>query len=140
MKLLTPLFALLICITNCKKMTDSIDITKSDWTLDCIEVGRDKQKVRCKDCKNDLAYILTFENDTLFRMNTSVNHARGRYTIPESGILDVSGYGEISEACCTNALDDLILEKMNTVSSYVAYNNKIVLHGDNCEMTFLKRE
>jgi hypothetical protein len=141
MKFLTSLLILFVLMsgTSCRKITDSIDITQSDWTLDCIAVGRDKKKVRCKDCKRSLAYILRFDDEEMFHLDTSVNSAMGHYSLPENGTFIITSYGEITAVGGGNEMDQLILEKMKTVTSYDAYSNKIVLHGDDCELTFLKR-
>lgn len=141
MKFFTSLLILFVLMssTSCRKITDSIDITQSDWTLDCIAVGKDKQKVRCKDCKSSQAYILRFHDEEMFHLDTSVNAAMGHYSLPENRTFTITSYGEMTYVCCATDMDQLILEKMKTVTSYDAYKNKIILHGDDCELTFLKR-
>ncbi len=133
------LFSIVI-FTACKKeLTDSMDITQSEWTMDCIVFGKHKTKVKCKDCHNSHAYILKFENDTLFRLNTSVNFALGIYDIESPGDFKVSYYGEVTEVGGGNDMDKKILENLPSAKSYSVYKNSLIIQTDNCEMTFRKR-
>lgn len=128
-----------VFFSGCKKeLTDSMDITQSEWTMDCIAFGKDKTKVKCKDCKSDNAYILKFENDTMFRLNTSVNGALGRYEIESPGDFRVTHYGEATSVGGGNDMDEKILKNLPLAKSYSVYKNSLVIKTDNCEMTFNK--
>jgi hypothetical protein len=130
-----------ILSNGCKKedITDTIDITQFSWKLKKISVDGNKIKVKEDDYFNNEAYILVFENDSIFRLNSSVNLAKGSYQITTKGYINVLNYQEITKVGGQNEIDDKLLQVTSKITSYKVLENILLLKGDNCEIE-LKKE
>lgn len=133
-------FPAILC-NGCKKedLTDTIDITQFSWKLKKISVDGNKIKVKEDDYFNNEAYILVFENDSIFRLNTSVNLAKGSYQITTKGDISIFNYQEYTEVGVQNDIDDKLLQVTSKITSYKVLENILLLKGDNCEIE-LKKE
>ena len=127
--------------SGCKKedLTDAIDITQFSWLVKNISIEENKIKVKKDDYFNNKAYVLIFENDSIFQLNTSVNLAKGSFKISSKGHINIFNYQEITEVGSQNEIDDKLLKNIPSVSSYQVLNDDLILKGYNCEIE-LKKE
>jgi len=140
--LLSIVLLVLILSYGCAKkdLTDSIDITQKSWVLNKIIVDGEKFKANDFDCFNNEAYILYFENDSVFELNTSINVAGGVFYIQNRGTIEISDYHEYTEAGGHhNEIDENLLNKMLTVNSYKVIGEDLYLEGDDIEIVFSEK-
>lgn len=134
------LFPAILC-NGCKKedLTDTIDITQFSWKLKKISVDGKKYKVKEDNYFNGKAYVVIFENDSVYQLNTSVNLAKGSYQITTKGYINVLNYQEITKVGGQNEIDAKLLQVTSKITSYKVLENILLLKGDNCEIE-LKKE
>ncbi len=134
------LFPAILC-NGCKKgdLTDTIDITQFSWKLKKISVDGEKYKVKEDNYFNGKAYVVIFENDSVFQLNTSVNLAKGSYQITTKGDISIFNYQEYTEVGGQNEIDAKLLQVTSKITSYKVLENILLLKGDNCEIE-LKKE
>ncbi len=140
-KRITLLFSfILICaiLINCNKdKTDTIDITKHKWKIESITTNnttyKTPDKVRLKH-----AYLLVFESDSSFSLNTSVNTGSGSYDLISYGSLEIKYYSELTEVGGQNEFDYKLLDVMPSVVSYQVIGNNLILKGEEGEIVLKK--
>ena len=120
-------FALTLFV-GCKKQdnTDTVDITAFKWKMQNIKVNGFKTKIKDNvDFLNGNPYSLIFYNDSVFQLNTSVNHAIGNYKIYEKGEIVISDYFETTLVYTTDdKIDSKLLVKKETKSVGVVKSKK----------------
>ena len=133
-------FPAILC-SSCEKedLTDSIDITQFSWMINSITITDIKHKVKKDNYHNSEAYILVFESDSIFKLNTSVNLAKGKFQIYSKGNINVFYYHEITEVGGQTEIDNKLLKYVPSVSSYQVFNNILLLKGKNCEIELKKK-
>ncbi len=133
------LFPAILC-HGCKKedLTDTIDITQFSWIMKSITIEKNMIKVKEDDYFNNEAYILIFENDSIFQLNTSVNLAKGTFQISSNGNVDIFNYQEMTEVGGKNEIDNKLLQNIPTITSYQVLNDILIMKGINCEIEFKK--
>ena len=122
-------FSLLVIVfVSCKDDDPNMvitDIRNHSWKLTQVNVvGLDT--IIATSSNNISSYVLTFNFDTSFGFNTSVNVAGGTYDIDNNRYLKIFRYSEFSEACCSNEFDKKLLSVFPTASSYVVEGNNIL--------------
>lgn len=138
--LLFAAITLLAC--NKEKLTNDTDITQSSWKLKCIAVGKEKYKDELKkdDYHRPAPYVLAFESDSTFVLDTSKNHARGFFSIPEKGKIEIKFYGSRTEVGGENDFDEKMLRYFSTVTDYeLITRNKLKFYAEGCELEFVKQ-
>jgi len=140
------LFFMIVTITllscNKEKLTNDSDITQSTWKLKCISVGNEKFKDELKkgDHKRPAPYVLAFESDSTFVLDTSMNNSAGMFSIPEKGKIEIKVYGSRTEVGGENDFDEKMLKYFSTVTDYeLITRNKLRFYGEGCELEFVKQ-
>jgi hypothetical protein len=118
-------------------------ITDYQWKLIMIESDEKQLTVTKDEYFREDAYMLKFDNDSIFTLNTSVNSAKGIFLVDlESKSILISNYHEITEVAASNIneqnLNDLLINSMNHVISFEQMNNYLTLKGDFGEIKFEK--
>lgn len=118
-------------------------ITDYQWKLIMIESDGKQLTVTKDEYFREDAYMLKFDNDSIFTLNTSVNSAKGKFLVDlESKSILISNYHEITEVAASNIneqnLNDLLINSMNHVISFEQMNNYLTLKGDFGEIKFEK--
>ena len=131
--------------TACNKEDDSMEKCEyeyvQNWDLQCIN----EKFVPQVQYKKTIPYILRIINDTIFRLNTSVNIAKGNYyKITESQIIiknyheETEVYNDHEEERC---FDELLLKSLNNNTFNFSYTkDNIVLQNDTTTIIFTPRE
>jgi len=118
--------------TSCKKdVTDEIDITEYSWVLEYIKIDSDKTKP-------DNKYTLSFNNDSIFTLNLSINTGGGKYEIKSKGNISVFNYEPLSELCCENDFDKDLLQSFPKVNKYEVLKNDLIFTGEDIKIVFKK--
>ena len=135
------LFPTIFC-SGCKKedLTDTTNITEFSWKLKSIKIKGNKSKVKEDTYFNDKAYILVFENDSIFKLNTSVNLAIGNFEIINIGIINISNYQESTEVGGKNEIDDKLLQNIPLITSYQVLSNYLFFKGNDIKIEFEKEK
>jgi hypothetical protein len=126
------MIATVLLFTSCEKeedMTDytsTIDITEYDWKL--LEVRTNDSYY--KNPSSDTRHILTFENDSMFFMNTTVNLAGGGYELITKGEISIF-YNFITEMCCDSEMDDMLVSQFSNINTYKVLGNNLYFNGSN---------
>ena len=133
------LFPAILC-NGCKKedLTDTIDITQFSWIMQSITIEENKFKVKEDNYFNNEAYVLIFENDSTFQLNTSVNLSKGSFQISSKGNINILNYHEITEVGGQNEIDNKLLQNISSITSYQVLNDILIMKGINCEIEFKK--
>lgn len=134
----------LISLSSCKKDTTSdTDITAFSWKLISVSSNAGAFEPENRDYHREDAFILSFENDSMFTLNTSVNHAGGKYFIPEKGEINVVIYHEFTEVYPTDAdeisLNENLITVFGEVSSYTIKGRTLTFKGAKGEVVFKKK-
>ncbi|MEA3495046.1 MAG: META domain-containing protein [Bacteroidota bacterium] len=136
----TLLFSfILICTTliNCNKdKTDTIDITKHKWKIESITTNDTIYKTQGKVPVKH-AYLLVFDSDSSFSLNTSVNTGGGIYDLISNGLLKITCYGG-TKVGGENEFDDKLREVLPLVVSYQVIGNNLILKGEEGEIVLKK--
>lgn len=124
--------AWLILVSSCEKDNTNLpcDITAYQWQLQYIRYSDQKIKVVFDDLTWLMSYVLYFTSDSTYNMSTSANSAGGRYSIPNSGSIQISSYSEHTEVGASYGLkriDKKLLKTLPTVSSYQIHDNRLYL-------------
>ncbi len=144
-KQLALLLVIIPMITiSCKKdVTDTTDITVWEWKVKSVTTNGKTFKPKNKDYLRNDAYVLMFENDTTFKLNTSVNMARGNNLIIEKGKVSISTYEEFTEVATADneeiKLNKNLLTVFNEVTTYKVLGNILIFKGTKGEVK-LKKE
>ena len=134
------LIIVLTSTISCKKdLTDSINITESNWQLKSIVTNGKKYKASKEDPSQENAYLLIFNNDSIFSLNLSVNYAKGNYNIFSNGAIIINSYQASTKICCENDFDNKLIETFSTVTSYKVINNTLTFKGEKGEIKFTKQ-
>ena len=142
--LLFILFPLMTGMSSCKKdKTLDIDITKFSWTLKEVRTIDKTLKPEKKEYFREEAFILKFDTDTTFILNTSVNFAGGKYLITQKGKITIVVYGESTQVGAVDINEKELNENLLTVFSYVdeykVAGKTLTFKGEKGEVEF-KRE
>jgi heat shock protein HslJ len=134
---------LILTAMSCKKeLTSSTDITTSTWSLKSVSTDGDKFKIKDEDYHNVEAYELTFQNDSVFALNTSVNISGGNYNIAEKGKITITSYGEITEVAGSHEeqkINENLITVFNAVTSYEVKGKVLIFNGTEGELKFRKK-
>lgn len=139
--ILLILFPLITVMTSCKKdKTLDIDITKFEWKLQEIRTGGKTLKPERKDYFRENPFILKFDSDTTFSLNTSVNFAKGKYQIESKGEILIFTYGE---STCVGTVDTKeqelnqnLLYVFKEVKKYIVVGETLLFKGTKGEVEF----
>lgn len=142
-KLVLLLIILPMVTISCKKdVTDTTDITVWEWKLKFVQTDNEKLKPKKKEYLRSDAYTLTFENDTTFKLNTSVNMAGGIYFIVEKGKISISTYEEYTEVATTDneeiKLNENLLSVFNSITTYEVLGDNLIFKGTQGKVEFKK--
>ena len=110
-------------------------ITGYKWRLNMIESDGKQLTVTKDEYFREDAYILTFDNDSIFTLNTSVNSAKGKFSIDlETKRITVSNYHELTEIATSDIneqnLNDLLINSLNNINSFEQIGGYLALKGD----------
>ena len=141
--LLKQLFYLSVLIpllaTGCKKdVTNSIDITVFNWGLKSITTNGENEKKPNEDFSNPNAYILTFKNDSTFKLDLSTNIGGGEYKIKSNGEIIIESYSNFTEIAQSD-FDDKLIEVFNEVTSYKVLGKSLTFKGSKGVVEFKKK-
>jgi hypothetical protein len=124
---------------SCNKVKENEDqiliITDYRWKLDVIESEGKQLTLTKEEYFREDAFILKFDNDSVFTLNTSVNFAKGKFSIDlEAKKIMISNYHELTEVAASDmneqSLNDLLISSMNNVNSFEQTNEILTLKGD----------
>lgn len=137
--ILLTLFPLLTGMSSCKKdKTLELDITKSQWELILITQNGVEHKKPKEEFQNPDAYILSFESDSTFWLNFSVNTGYGKYGISSNGNIVIDSYDNITRAAMSD-FDKKLLSEFRIMTSYTVKGKTLTFKGNNSEVEFKKK-
>ena len=121
--------------TACSKEDDSTE--KCEY-IQCWELQRINEE------HVPIPYYLKFINDTLFRLNTSVNIAKGNYNKISDNQIIIKNYHEETEALNSNekerGFDERLLKSLNDNTFNFSYTeDTFVLQNDTLTLLFTLR-
>lgn len=130
---------------NCShELPVNFSVTDYHWQLLKVETGTGEElKPEDKDYLRDDAYVLVFESDSTFRLNTSVNVARGKCIVmEEDDKIEIVTYQEITEIA-TADLEDMklnngLIKVIRQVEEYEKDGDHLVLEGMEGKAKFKK--
>ena len=137
------LMSLITGMSSCKKdQTLDLDITKFTWKLKEVRTSGNTFKAEEKEYFRETAFVLIFNTDSIFSLNTSVNFAGGKYEIATKGEIKIYSYRESTKV---GTLDTKDLE-LNTnllivfkgVTEYEVIGETLIFKGDKGEVEFKK--
>lgn len=145
-KISIVLFAISIILFSCEKpedLTNQIDITEFNWKIKSLTINSKKTNPPelnyfGNEIDNIDAYVLRFVEDTLFRLDLSINQGEGEYYILTKGNININDYG-LSKMCCDIEFDENLAIKLPTVTEYQILDNILIFRGENCEIKFEKQ-
>lgn len=133
------ILSLIVFCSGCKKiLTDSVDIIQFNWKMKSITYFGHKSKIKEDDYTNDDAYRLVFANDSIFKLNTSVNITYGRFEIVNKGCIDIFSYEEVTQVAGGNGIDDILRENIPLITSYEVLDDRLIFVSENCQIRFEK--
>ncbi len=119
---------------------------ETGWKVESIVIGNERKSVPSDNIFREDAYVLTFENDSIFYLPTSVNAAGGKYKIvSDDGNIIINEYHEWTKVGTIledqQKFNDQLLSVFNGVMSYSYTGNKLILKGEqNKEIVFVKQD
>lgn len=133
----------IIASCSCRKDTiDEIDITKWTWKLKSVTTNNETFKPQKNEYFRDNAYILDFENDSTFLLNTSVNYAGGIYKIVNKGVINIFSFNEFTKVGTVDnsekELNNNLLAVFREVTTYEVLGNILTFKGSKGEVEFKK--
>lgn len=129
---------LFIAVSSCKDTTLETDITQFEWQLKFIKKNGTTYKPGSYEAERR-EYLLWFYTDSTFMLNTSVNEAGGKFTIPQRGSINVSFYQSLTQVCCEKNFDEILLAVFPQVTSYSVKGNALTFKGGGNEVEFKKK-
>ena len=122
-------------VVGCTNRACDVDITNYEWELKYVETGGEK----CNNTKGKSAYVLQFNLDTVFGMNTPSNLAGGFYEIEECGDIIVHTYHNLTEAGEFPEdvpLNTALYETFGAVTEYTLQGKKLTFSGSRGTVVF----
>jgi hypothetical protein len=117
-----------------------LDIISEKWNLISIENNGSVIEKENKDYFRDNAYVLIFDTDSTFSLNTSANYAGGKYIISDLSKISIFSYHEFTEVATLDEneqlLTDKLIQEIPKVYEYKIQNEKLTLITDNGNITF----
>lgn len=137
-------FPLLAGMSSCKKdKTLEVDITKFEWVLQEINTWSETYKPEKKEYFRENAFVLNFDTDTTFSLNTSVNYAGGKYKMETKGKILIVAYGESSSVGVADTkeqeLNQNLINVFKEVTEYKVVGKTLVFKGRKGEIEFKKK-
>ena len=131
------------CDKNEKNEEQNLIITNYQWKLNMIEAEGKQLTPKKNEYFREDAYILVFANDSTSTLNTSVNYAKGSYSIDiDTKTIVISNYHESTEVAAVDIneqnLNNLLINSMNNVNSFEQINTDLILKGDFGDIKFEK--
>lgn len=137
--LLFIVFPLITGMCSCNKdLTDELDITTYKWELTFIKQEGKTHNIPEEDFHNPTAYVLWFENDSVFSLDFSINTGKGEYEIISKGTVNIISFSNITEAAMTD-FDDKLLSAFKKMTSYTVKGNTLTFKGYNSEVEFKQK-
>lgn len=138
--ILITLIIATITISCEKDITLDLDITEFEWEweLKSITANAKEHKKPSREFHHPEAYILIFENDTIFWLNLSSNSGGGKYKIPNKGNIEIEPYSILTEIEMTE-FDEKVLNVFKKMTSYTVKCNTLAFTGNNSEVEFKKK-
>ena len=136
MKSLLLIFISILSL-SCSKEDITSSITDNKWKVKSVIVDNQKETAPVFTW----AYVLEFDSDTTFLMNTSVNTGGGNIKIISEDLLEIK-YCEFTEVGGHNDFDELLLAALSPFSSIMNYElkgNKLALTKYNKEVVLKKK-
>ena len=125
--------------SSCKKdKTLDTDITDYEWELKSVTIDGNKDKRPNENFHHPKAYVLIFENDTMFWLHLSSNSSGGKYTIPTKGIVEIDTYSNLTEIAMTD-FDNKLMSVFNEMTAYTVKGKTLTFKGNNNEVEFRKK-
>lgn len=116
-----------------EKAADQTNITFWKWQLEAVITEDEIIKPGNKEYFREDAFILYFENDSVFSLNTSVNFAGGRYTLGNNGGIIIHSFHEFTEVGTANDneryLNKQLMKAFGKVTSYQLKRNSLIFSG-----------
>lgn len=142
--ILLTFFPLLTGMSSCKKdKTLDLDITKFEWVLQEVNTGNETFMPEKKEYFTENAFVLKFETDTSFSLNTSINYAGGKYKIETKGEILIAAYGESTSVGAVNTkeqeLNQNLIDVFKEVTEYKVVGKILVFKGAKGEVEFKKK-
>lgn len=130
-----------LCFQSCDKESEfDLDILDEEWILVSVENDGSVIEKENKDYFRDNAYVLFFDSDTTFSLNTGVNYAGGKYRISELQKMTISSYHEFTEVATTDEHEQQLTDKLililPEVYGYEILNEKLTLNANNGKIIF----
>ena len=143
MKVLLFIFSYILFFHGCEDSTSvEPDITRWKWELQSVTSDNKTLCPQKSDYMLDNAYLLEFESDSTFWLNTSVNGAGCYYTIIKYGVISISNYHEFTAVAASDPyeteLNDSLISVFNKVTTYKVISDTLHFKGKDCEVTFKK--
>jgi len=125
----------------CDKESElDLDLGSEQWDLISMEDNEEIIVKENKDYFRDNAYVLTFDSDSTFTLNTSVNYAGGKYIITDYSKMMIFSYHEFTEVATTDEneqkLTNKLLQELPKVYEYKIQKDKLTLITDNGNILF----
>ena len=126
---------------SCNKENDlDLEIKSEQWNLISINENDVLTVKEPKDYFRDNAFILIFETDSTFSLNTGVNYAGGKYMISSLNEMTIFSYHEFTEVATTDKneqeLTDKLIQQLPKVTGYTIENDKLSLITDDGNVLF----
>ena len=117
-----------------------LDIVSEQWDLISIEDNGNLILKENKDYFRDNAYVLIFDTDSTFSLNSGVNHAGGTYKISDSSKMTIFSYQEFTEVATSDEheqkLTDKLIQELPKVYEYKIQNDRLTLITDSGTILF----
>jgi hypothetical protein len=134
-------YLLLFIISGCSNSNSEtgIDITQYNWKLISIEDGNKTIIVSEQSYVKNSSYVLSFLDKTNFSLDTSVNTARGKFTINSNNLI-ITEYQELSEAATNDSeqlkINNLLLERFADVVQFTYEQEILRISGNQIAFSF----
>lgn len=142
--ILLTLLSLLMSMSSCKKdKTFDIDITRFEWVLQEVDIGNEAFKYEKKKYFRENAFVLKFDTDTTFTLNTSVNYAGGKYKIETKGQVLIVSYSENTQVGAVDTkeleLNQNLINTFKEVTEYKVIGKTLMFKSTAGQVEFKKK-
>jgi hypothetical protein len=114
-------------------------MTQYNWKLISIEDGNKTIIVSEQSYVKNSSYVLSFLDKTNFSLDTSVNTARGKFTINSNNLI-ITEYQELSEAATNDSeqlkINNLLLERFADVVQFTYEQEILRISGNQIAFSF----
>ena len=112
-------------------------LTELKWKVKSVTIDGNKELTPTTNISNSNAYILEFQNDSIFNLNLSLNKAIGRYKIIGEQQITIFGYNGFTQVCCNNNFDeDWLIPTFEVVTTYKREGINLTFTGSKGDIEF----